>query len=509
MVLRLLRGEDLDPVSREVRVTAATLTAGGTYVRGHFLDVGGLAVISLAAACSTANQSSPNPPASLDGSAAVDAMTCPTERDGIQGKIYHRAYLEGEPGKEHAVTVWMRQASLPTVVDCPNDTARDARCPSRDEALTERQRLNVQELDCAFGVLGARVGPLQTVWYEEAYHLTSGQPVPIGLAFNLWLSWSQIALLAQHPFVERIEPPPGGMASTGIVAPPPPPECPMQLEASTPKLNMLVSIRGQGRQPTVVEVKDKGVLPEIAECSDGSLCPTALNSLWERTILNTRGITCLKRRLDAVVKEQSPPVPYTGLVGSPLGTPLPPAGQPPMTVKAFGFGLTWEEATQVAEHSAVESIWTASGIQFEQPLRPGCPPDLTAPVLTVECTTTREPTDGKISDADRMRFVQTSGFMEVLITVKGGGTICMLPPCSAPPCLERDSIISHWTAQNLASQRCVRELVTSLGGAGRPETLWLTDAFVATLTWDQIQLVAGHPHVKQIESNGGTPPPRP
>ena len=49
----------------------------------------------------------------------------------------------------------------------------------------------------------------EPLWYELPYHLTSGRPVPIGLAFGLSLTPAQIAAFAQHPFVEKIEPWPG------------------------------------------------------------------------------------------------------------------------------------------------------------------------------------------------------------------------------------------------------------------------------------------------------------
>jgi hypothetical protein len=41
-----------------------------------------------------------------------------------------------------------------------------------------------------------------------------------------------------------------------------------------------------------------------------------------------------------------------------------------------------------------------------------------------------------------------------------------------------------------------------------PATLWLVNAFEATLTWAQIQQVAQLPDVLRIESElGGAPPP--
>ncbi len=115
--------------------------------------------------------------------------------------------------------------------------------------------------------------------------------------------------------------------------------------------------------------------------------------------------------------------------------------------------------------------------------------------------------DGKISDGDRMRFASAIGTVDVIISVRGGATPCTLDPCSAPPCPSRDSAINLWTAQNLATQRCVRELIAGIGGVAEPDTFWLINGFVATLSWAQIQTVATHPDVRLIESNGGSASP--
>jgi hypothetical protein len=126
------------------------------------------------------------------------------------------------------------------------------------------------------------------------------------------------------------------------------------------------------------------------------------------------------------------------------------------------------------------------------------------------CPTTQEASDGKITDADRARFEATSGSMVVIITVAGGGSSTSLPACPADrtqPCPERDATISQIETENLMSQGCVRALIAGIGGTADPTTLWLIDAFTATLTWDQIQMVAAHPDVIHVESNGGTPPP--
>jgi hypothetical protein len=437
----------------------------------------------------------------------VQPGSCPSVRESVAGKINHQAYLQANPLKEHAVAVWLRQASLPAVPACPNDSALDARCASRNAMLLERQQLNVQQLDCTLRTLGSRVTFIQPVWYESPYHLTSGQPVSIGVAFNVALTWSQIELVGQHPFVELIEPRPGHVAEIGVPAPLSPADCPMEREAPLSKLDRIASIKGQGRQPVVVEVKDRSFLPPNLDCPAGSSCPEAVNVLWERTILNTRQMTCLRRWLDAVLTQQPPDVPFSATVGTSAPV-LAPFGQAPATVKAFGQGVTWEEAMKLAEHPYVESIWTAPGIQFDSGPPPGCPPDLSAPIRSVDCPLEQDSAMGKIIDADRMQFARTTGPHSVIIGIKGGSVACPLPPCSAPPCPERDSYVARRTAENLASQRCVRELIAAIGGSGDPDTSWLINAFGATLTWDQIQTVAAHKHVTRVEaSNRNIPPP--
>jgi len=135
-------------------------------------------------------------------------------------------------------------------------------------------------------------------------------------------------------------------------------------------------------------------------------------------------------------------------------------------------------------------------------------PDANAsPDASPTCPTAQEPADGKITEADRMRFAAAGGSMTVIITVEGGAQSRPIPECRTEPCPERDAVINEMQAENLASQLCVRALIAGTGGTADPTSFWLINAFTATLTWDQIQIVAGHPDVLHIESNGGAPPP--
>jgi hypothetical protein len=322
------------------------------------------------------------------------------------------------------------------------------------------------------------------------------------------LSTAQITLLAEHPFVERIEPWPGTAVHQGIPAPSEPVGCPADVDTAAPKLDRIASIRDQGPQPVVIELVDDGLLQALVTCDDGSSsCSAAVNALWERTVLNTRELTCVERRIDAVAAEDGPSVPFTEATGDPSATPLPPASELARTIKGFGRVLTWDEASLVAQNPFVESLWPSAAAQSE-PAMPGCPPDITAPIPSVDCTSATDSGDGKISDAARATFEAASGPLEVLITVRSSTVICPLPNCSAEPCAGDDAIIAYWTSENLESQRCVRGLITDLGGSSDAQSFWLIDAFVATLTWDQIQAVATSPEVVSIEPNSvGAPPP--
>ena len=95
----------------------------------------------------------------------------------------------------------------------------------------------------------------------------------------------------------------------------------------------------------------------------------------------------------------------------------------------------------------------------------------------------------------------------VMIGVRGGAMVCMLPPCMTRPCATAESWSQRWQEENRASQRCVRELIAQIGGTAIPDVFGVN--FVAAkLTWSQIQEVAAHPHVSSIEGDGsGTPPP--
>lgn len=119
------------------------------------------------------------------------------------------------------------------------------------------------------------------------------------------------------------------------------------------------------------------------------------------------------------------------------------------------------------------------------------------------CTRDRTSAAGKFSPADQAMWETSAGPVEVMITVKGGATVTPLPKCPdrGTPCAAADAMTSRWSAENLQSQQCVRELIVSVGGTPHAEVFWLVNDFVADLTWAQIQIVATHPDVVSIEPN--------
>lgn len=430
--------------------------------------------------------------------------SCPTASDDPTAKIGFAGYLKAAPTRVNTVTVWLRAEKLPVIPTCPQNAEADARCPIRDPALIERQGLNAHQIDCVLGGVGFRLSVIP-VWYERPYHLTSGLVVPVVLAFNVGLDWLQVSQVAANPLVLKIDPPPGGSVPTGFI-PPVPADCPVDIEATEAKLAGVVSINGLGRQPVVIETLDDGFLPPIDTCDGGDQCDST-KSLWERTVSNTREVTCIKRRLDQLVVALSPNVTYVSLIGSLQSPPVPPLGQASGTLKAFGFGLTFEEAQQLAKHPYVERLWTAPAIQFEQNV-PGCPPDLATPIPEVVCPIGSTPIAGKISDSDRILFsTGSTTLFDVNIVVEGGARYCSLDACSRNPCPSRDAVLARWEAENLASQRCVRDLISSLGATSSPEGFAIVNAFQATLNWGQIQVVAAHPQVTGIGANVASPPP--
>lgn len=434
------------------------------------------------------------------GSAKVNvgpAGSCPMLTSIDNSKIHHLAFLEGNEAASYEVSVDIR----PPMGSCDEG---DDTCVRMDQELLELQRQNQSDADCVLTSLerdGKRpvVAP---VWYRLAPSLKSGQPVPIGTSFAITARLSDMEALTQSPLVQGIDPAPGQGAGVPVSSPAESLGCPTLAEAVGAKLAEVDGTQNKGRQPVVVELRDAGFLPETVPCAAGQTCTDSEHRMWERTILNTRELTCIRRWIDAKLSKIPEPVDYASGTGSALAGQLPPFGQSAGTVKAQAMMLSWDEASLVASHPYVERIWTSPTLKPPVGGDPACPPDLNSPIPQPVCTSDREAVGDKIDAHSQMIFEATPAkAMQAVIRVKGGATICPLDSCSQKDCPSSAAIQARWSEENLVSQKCVRDLISTLGGSSSPEAPWLVDSFVATVNWQQIQSVATHPNVTHIESN--------
>ncbi|MDX2052107.1 MAG: hypothetical protein SFV15_06945 [Polyangiaceae bacterium] len=443
----------------------------------------------------------------------IDPDTCPAEAPELSEaklSISFEAYLRTHPDLTHSIAVKLREPRF-TPPPCDGDTSDTVRCAARDEALLQRQVLNQKALECvfeSFGPPGSLKQPL-ALWYEAPRKLESGLPVPIGVAFSALASWSQVEVVARHPYVERIEPAFRTAAEFQVEAPKIPLECPAAVEASAAKLTEARSIQGQGRRPVVVELKLE-LLPELQLCGSEALCDAALSSGYELTILGRRMLTCVQTFIDSKLQAPASRVAYDGATGNPMVS-MPPFGDPVHAVTAFGLALTWEEVQEIAKHPFIHKIWTSDGIQVDAPPE-GCPPKYDEPVALPVCPATTESVSGKFRPEEEALWKATPGPHEVMISVARSAPVCPRPDCPGSGILSCPEYIQYsdrLDAETVASQTCVRALLEMIGGEERvgvfPRS---TPGILALLTWAQIQAVAAHPHVLGISSTKlGTPPP--
>jgi hypothetical protein len=144
---------------------------------------------------------------------------------------------------------------------------------------------------------------------------------------------------------------------------------------------------------------------------------------------------------------------------------------------------------------------TSSASAVEDVAQAQCPPDVILPIPPRVCPTSRDLGAGKLQG----QFPK-DGPVDVMISVSGAAPVCAVPVCRGG-CPAQTTLTDYWAAENFATQKCVRDLIDAVGGTSTPEQFWLVDALVATLTWEQIQIVATHPHVLEIDPNVGGPPP--
>lgn len=424
--------------------------------------------------------------------AGWDTMSCPTERVSVNGKIRHETFIRMHPTALHevAVTVTSPKVRLGSCADAENPV-------NCDESLTHARAANDIAIACVLSSIDNvasddRRLSVQAVWYGTPALASSGHPVPIGTAFAARLSVEQIDTLAAHSLVAAIEPAPGQGAGL-IGRESMPTDCPRETEPAEPKLADAAQLRGTTRQPVVVEYRDEGVLPALIQCEEGLPCDEATARLWERTILNTRQVTCVMRWID--LRLSSPPERWNYGSGSGQTVPLlPPFGQAPATTKSQGLMLNWEEAVEVAQHPHVERVWYVPGGAAE-PVT--CMPDLAAPIHSPECPSEREDGEQKIEPRTVSVLQSADAPVDLIIQVAGGAAICPLDSCTGR-CPPPEDVFERWRDENRASQACVRTLIEDAGGTASPDVEWLLNTVSARLTWAQAQAVATHPHVRRI-----------
>lgn len=419
---------------------------------------------------------------------------CSTTGGAELSKVHHWAAISASPLARYPVAVTLK----PTPGAC---VAGASACSLSEPQMLAVQKTNQNDVECLVNNLkrAGKAPVVAPVWYDIAGVSQSGRPIPLGTSFSFTGTSEEIQRLSASELVVAIDPAPGQGAGITLSASPEPGGCPTEAEDPGPKLTDVATIQGSGRQPVVVQLRDSGVLPAAIECAQAGDCEASVNRLWERTILNTRELTCVRRWIDATLNAIPMPVNYASGSGSASAPPLPPFGQAAGTVSAQGMMLTWEEAALVAEHPYVERIWTSPALQ--QPVEmPTCPPNPHAVIPEPLCDAVREPSAGKIELRSQSIFEAAMGSsVEVAIKVRGGAEICPLDSCAENSCASAEEVQTFWAQQNLASQKCVRDLIAALGGDADPETFWLVNSLVAKLTWAQIQVVATHPDVSKID----------
>jgi hypothetical protein len=271
-------------------------------------------------------------------------------------------------------------------------------------------------------------------------------------------------------------------------------------------------LQGAGRQEVAIELSLEGI-PDQVLCDNtvptdcGDLCDAFFYAEWERYMVSSRRLVCVGRALDAVVGFNNYQVGYDGWEGSLCTPQLLGAG--PKVVTAMGRGLTWDEAVKVATHPYIASIFEIdTGVDQSGDL--DCPLDTQAPVPGPECTDEREMTADKWTPDSEDAWSASTEANDVIIRVRGVAPVCPAPSCPPQPntCPQFELEQTYMSEWNWESQRCVRGLIAASGGLATEERFWLINIIVAELTWEQIQIVATHPHVEFIEpSDTGEPPP--
>lgn len=428
--------------------------------------------------------------------ASIDIDSCPTQQEPTGTKL--APLVEGALAPDTVVSAIVHLRPISGSPSSQNSAS--------DEAVPNRAELNQQQVRCvleAFGIEGAR--PLAR-WYEPITAIGADN-LPIGLAFAANVRWSALENVAKHPYVAQITLDFGESVRLGQTVQQPAFDCPDPGNESPSKVDVAQPATPTDRLPVVVEL-NVDHLPIARACdADLDVCDEAVASVWERIVAGTRTLTCVKDWLNAKLESFPDAVPYAAQEAWPLFPNIPPFGQIPVMTTAFGVALNWNEIMAASRHPYVKSVWSSSALSVG-PLPEGCPPAY-EDVSQLSCDRPAEPFDSKLTaDAIELWSSEPTKPFDVLIAVRKNYTVCPQPACpgTARQCPERDKYDAWLERASEASQMCVKGLIEEVGGSVS-EFFTLGNGLSATLTWEQIQIVAAHPDVGSIASDEPAPPP--
>ncbi|MET0384792.1 MAG: hypothetical protein ABW321_02475, partial [Polyangiales bacterium] len=454
------------------------------------------------AACGGGSEVEVAPVAGYVPRSVVVSAACPTEREDGLDKVLDLADLSAAPSGVRRAAVWLRPPAA-TEGDCHAAEG----CGDEDAALRARADLLAQALRCVVQPLQQN-GPLDLVpvWFDEPRRLSSGTPVPELTAFALLVDQSHLETLAAHPYVDRITAAPAASFAPRMAAAPA--ACPRERESPRDKLlhGPGPAVPAEARRPVIVRLVDDGLLPAAPSCRDA--CRQAdLDVMWLRTLESRRALTCVAYALDATVGAAVERLPYDAGDAYFAAAPVPPLGLPAGTLRELSTSLTAAEAEQLAAHPYVLTVTDQLGFEPAAPTR--CEPSGYAPPTECPVLDPVQAGAGKLSAAAIDTWRNQAGPHEVLIGLHGGAMSCPLPECPAGEreCAAATQHVAQREQENRARQACARALIAALGGQASDEVFWLINGFVATLTWEQIQIVSGHPDVRTIERNRSDAPP--
>lgn len=432
---------------------------------------------------------------------SVEIGSCPDKRDDGTAKLPSLAAGAIDPDEVVSAIVHLR----PVAEVSPDAATQGASLPSRAEQ-------NQQQLRCVSEAFGEDGVQHLARWYEPFDDAALGElqgAMPIGLAFSSTARWSTFVDVATHPYVERISFELGEAARFGEFAGGQVFDCVALQDESATKIAVEQPPVSTERVPVVIELNLDHLPPQRECASSVEVCDEFVASVWARVVAGTRALSCVRDWLNVVLEGIPASVPYAAQDEWPDIARLPPFGQVAIISRAFGVELNWNEMRAASRHPYVRAIWSSSGLSVGE-LPAGCPPAYDEPVLEPACDQSSEGFDSKLDDdAIALWSAEPTTAFDVHVAVVKNYAVCPRPACpgTANQCAERDRY-NLWLEQaSRTSQACVRSLIAEIGGDAFDDSFAVGNSFPATLTWEQIQTVAGHPHVVSVSATSSPPPP--